>query len=208
MEACPDGASALPSAISPGYVFLQAGRLPEAIQALQADIARNPHHAVLYGYLGDAYWLQGQTKAARQCYREACLIDPAAIDWRHVRDTHLQELRQELLLIHGSDPELAVAWLPSHGRMDGLFERREVRLHDGLKEMVEDYLLLNKAFLKEKSALLGAKLFYKGMVLCENEESLRFVKKVDLVQVRRMMKQANPDLFADFLEWIEAGAGR
>jgi hypothetical protein len=40
------------------------------------------------------------------------------------------------------------------------------------------------------------------MVLCENEENLRFIKKIDLIQVRRMMKKANADLFDEFLERI------
>ena len=40
------------------------------------------------------------------------------------------------------------------------------------------------------------------MILCENQENLRFIKKIDLIRVRRMMKQANQDLFADFLEEI------
>ncbi len=30
---------------------------------------------------------------------------------------------------------------------------------------------------------LAAKLFLRGMVLCENEENLKFIKKIDLIQV-------------------------
>ncbi|MGA2401850.1 MAG: hypothetical protein ABSG91_09095 [Syntrophobacteraceae bacterium] len=44
-----------------------------------------------------------------------------------------------------------------------------------------------------------------AMVLCENEENLKFIKKIDLIQVRRKMKQANPDLFEEFLERIVGG---
>jgi hypothetical protein len=53
-----------------------------------------PHNAALYGYLGDAYYLRGEPIVARRCYREACLIDPAAIDWRHIEDTDLKQLKQ------------------------------------------------------------------------------------------------------------------
>ena len=42
------------------------------------------------------------------------------------------------------------------------------------------------------------------MILCENEDSLRLVKKVDPIQIRRLMKQTNPDLFAEFLATIVA----
>ena len=193
-----DGPSFLPGDIPPGYVLLQAGRYEEAIRSLQDCIPKMPHNAALYGYLGDAYRLRGDYKVARQCYREACLIDPAAIDWRHLQDEDLKQLKQDILLEYEFDPELAQAWLPSHARIEGLFERKVVRIHDGLKEMVDDYLALEKALSKEKSPLLSAKLFFRGMVLCENPENLKFIKTIDLIQVRRIMKQANPDLFGSF----------
>jgi hypothetical protein len=82
-----------------------------------------------------------------------------------------------------------------------------VRVHDGLKELVDDYLALVKALSKQATAPLTAKLFFRGMVLCENQDTLKLIKNIDLVQVRRMMKQANPDLFADFLEKIVEGKG-
>ena len=44
-----------------------------------------------------------------------------------------------------------------------------------------------------------AELFFRGIILCENEENLRLITKIDPIQVRRMKKQANPDLFAEFL---------
>ncbi len=190
-----------------GYVLLQAGRYDEAVRSLQDCIAKMPHNAALYGWLGDAYRLRGDPVVARQCYREACLIDPAAIDWRHIEDADLKQLKQDILLEYGFDPELALEWLPSHARIEGLFERKAVRLHDGLKEMVDDYLAVEKAWSKKKSPRLAAKLFLKGMVLCENRENLRFIKKIDLIEVRRAMKQANPDLFAEFLERIAEAKG-
>ncbi len=202
-----EGPPFLPGDIPLGYVLLQAGRYEEAILSLQNCIPKMPQSAALYGYLGDAYRLRGDDKVARQCYREACLIDPAGIDWRHLHDEELRHLKQDLLLEYGFDPELAQAWLPSHARIDGLFERKAVRIHDGLKEMVDDYLALEKALSKQKSPLLSAKLFFRGMVLCENRENLKFIKTIDLMRVRRMMKEANPDLFAEFLERIVGGKG-
>ncbi|MGO9019999.1 MAG: tetratricopeptide repeat protein [Syntrophobacteraceae bacterium] len=200
-----EGPAFLPGDMPTGYLFLQAGRYEEAIRSLQDCIPKMPQSAAIYGYLGDAYLLRGDYKVARQCYREACLIDPAAIDWRHLQDEDLMQLKQDLLLEYGFDPELALQWLPSHARIDGLFERKLVRVHDGLKEMVGDYLVLEKALSKEKSPLLSAKLFFRGVVLCENWENLKFIKTIDLIRVRKIMKQANPDLFADFLEKIAGG---
>ncbi len=203
----PADPSFLPGDIPLGCVLLRAGRIEEAIRSLQNCIPKAPHNAALYGVLGDAYLLRGEQSIARQCYREACFIDPAGIDWRHMQDEDLKELKQDLLLEYGLDPEAAVQWLPCHARIEGLFERKVVRLHEGLKEIVDDYLALQKALAKEKDPRLKAKLFLRGMVLCENPESLKFIKKIDLIQVRRMMKEANPDLFADFLERIVEGKG-
>jgi tetratricopeptide (TPR) repeat protein len=190
-----------------GYILLQTKRYEEAIASLQSCIPGAPHNAALYGYLGDAYWLRGDRQVARRCYREACLVDPAGIDWRHLQDEDLKELKHDLWLEYGLDPELALAWLPSHARINGLFERKVVRLHDGLKEMVDEYLALEKTLAKEKTPKPAARIFFKGMILCENGESLKFVKKIDLMQVRRIMKEANPDLFADFLKRVVGGMG-
>jgi len=187
-----------------GYVLLQAGQYERAIQSLQACILESPDRADVYAYLGDAYWLRGDMRTARQCYREACFIDPAVIDWDHLQDEELKELRNDLLLEYGFDKEAAVAWLPSHARISGLFEPKVLRLHEGLKETVDAYLILQKALARKESPHLAAKLFFIGIIVCENEESFKLVKKIDLIQVRKAMKQANPDLFAEFLEKIVA----
>ena len=191
-----------------GYIFLRAGQDEQAVTHLQAAIATAPHNAALYGYLGDAYGLRGDGRTARQCYREGCLIDPSAIDWQHLKDNELNDLRDDLLVGYGFDTELATAWLPSHARVNGLFERKVVRLHDGLKELVGSYLSLKKSLTKEASPVKLAMLFFRGIILCENEESLRLVKKIDPIDVRRLMKQANPDLFAEFLTSVMASSAK
>ncbi|MDR3554073.1 MAG: hypothetical protein P4L55_04910 [Syntrophobacteraceae bacterium] len=161
-----------------------------------------PARAALYGWLGDAYLLRGNSKVARQCYREGCFIDPLDIDWRHIEDPDLKQLKQDILFVYDFDAELALEWLPSHARIEGLFELKTVRVNDGLKEMVDEYVAMEKEWSKKKSPRLAAKLFARGIVLCENSENLNFIKKIDLIQVRRVMKQASPDLFEEFLEKI------
>jgi hypothetical protein len=108
-------------------------------------------------------------------------------------------------LEYGFDEELALEWLPSHARIEGLFECKVVRLDNGLREIVDDYLAMKKTWSKENSVRLAAKLFLRGMVLCENWESLKFIKKIDLIEVRRSMKQVNPNLFGEFLKEIVGG---
>ena len=190
--------------IPSGYLYLQAGQVDRAIRHLQALIPQVPQHAALYGYLGDAYWLRGEVKVARQCYREGCLIDPAALDWRYLKDDELKDLLHDLQLLYGFDEALAAAWLPSHARVAGLFERKTLRFNNGLKELVNDYHARQKALTKRADPVKAAELFFRGIILCENEESLRLVKKVDLIQIRRLMKQTNPDLFAEFLAKVVA----
>lgn len=117
-------------------------------------------------------------------------------------DADLKQLKQDILFYYDFDPELALEWLPSHGRIDGLFERKVVRLNDGLKELADDYMAIEKAWSKSNSPLLAAKLFLRGITLCENMENFKFIQKIDLIRVRRIMKQVNPDLFEEFLEKI------
>ena len=126
--------------IPSGYLYLQAGQVAKAIRHLQALIPQVSDYAALYGYLGDAYWLRSESRVARQCYREGCLIDPAALDWRVLRDDELKDLLHDLQLLYGFDEALAAAWLPSHARIAGIFERKAVRINAGLKELVNDYL--------------------------------------------------------------------
>jgi Tfp pilus assembly protein PilF len=63
-----------------GYAYLQTGHYDQAIRSLQACLTATPDSAAVYGYLGDAYTLRGETDVARRVYLEACLIDPETID--------------------------------------------------------------------------------------------------------------------------------
>jgi hypothetical protein len=112
--------------------------------------------------------------------------------------------RRALRRSHERLSDLAAAWLPSHSRIEGLFERKAVRVHDGLKELVQEYLALEQRLKKKHDPKLVAALFFRGLILCENEESLRFVKTIDLIEVRRRMKEGNPYLFAELLESLQA----
>ena len=194
-----EGVSVLPENYPAGFVLLQAGKCEEAIVSLQESILKKPESAALYGWLADAYWIRGDLEVARQCYREACYIDPSALDWRHVEDSELKQLKRDILFVYGWDQELAVEWLPGHARIEGLFAPKVVRIHDGLKELVDGYLTVKKQWLREKSPRLSARLFVRGIVVCENAQSLELVRKIDLIEVRRLMKRAAPDLFDEFL---------
>ena len=193
--------------IPTGYIYMQIKEYNLAIQSLQACIPVTPDNATIYGYLGDAYMLRGEpgdTGASRQCYLEAYLIDPAGIDWEHMKDKELLELKDRIIEEHNLKDSLALEWLPSHAYIEGIFKPKTIKLNDGLKEFVDEYLNIKKAYDKEQSADLKSKLFIRSMILCDNEDSLKFIKSIDFMDIRRLMKDINPDLFRRYLKFIES----
>ncbi len=194
-------------AIPTGYVYMQIKEYSLAIQSLQACILATPCNAAIYGYLGDAYMLRGEPGdmgVSRQCYLEAYLINPGNTDWSHIKDMALLELRDQIIEEHNLEDSLALEWLPSYAYIEGIFKPKIIKLNDGLKEFVGEYLNIKKAYDKEQASDLKAKLFIRSMILCDNEDSLRFIKSIDFIDIRRLMKDIDPDLFRRYLKWIES----
>jgi len=190
-----------------GYIYMQLKKYSLAIQSLQVCIPTTPDSATIYGYLGDAYILRGEPgdkDASRQCLLEACLIDPCGIDWSHTKDTALLELRDQIAEGHDIEGPLALEWLPSYAYIEGIFKRKTIKFNYGLKEFVGEYLNIKKVYDKKQSSELKAGLFIRAMILCDNEDSLRFIKSVDFMDIRRLMKDINPDLFHTYLKFIES----
>jgi tetratricopeptide (TPR) repeat protein len=189
-----------------GYVYMQIKEYSLAIQSLQACILVKPDNAVIYGYLGDAYILRGEpgdTDVSRHCYLEAYLIDPAGIDWGHMKDKELLEFKDQIIEEYNMEDSLALEWLPSYAYIQAMFKLKTLRLNDGLKEFVDEYLKIKKTYDKEQASDLKAKLFIRSIILCDNEDPLRFVKSIDFIDIRRLMKDINPDLFRKYLRHIE-----
>jgi len=190
-----------------GYVYMQLKEYSLAIQSLQACIPVTPDNAAIYGYLGDAYMLRGDPgdmDASRRCYLEAYLIDPNGTDWSHIKDIALMELRDQIIEEHNLEDSLALEWLPSYAYIEGIFKPKTIKLNDGLKEFVDEYLNIKKAYNKEQASDLKARLFIRSMILCDNEDSLRFIKSIDFMDIRRLMKDMNPGLFRRYLKFVES----
>jgi len=204
VEAVPlSDSSYLSTHIPIGYAYLHTGQYDRAIRSLQACLIATPDNAAVYGYLGDAYFLRGETDVARQVYLAACLIQPETVDWDHLRDGALRELLAELEEEEGCGEALSRQWLPSHAYVRGLFGPKKIRLKDEFVAFVNGYLDLKRAYAHAPSAAQAARLFLKGIVLCDNEPSLRLIKGIDFAEVRREMKAANAPLFASYLRRIE-----
>ncbi|MEI6313992.1 MAG: hypothetical protein WCO89_03915 [Syntrophus sp. (in: bacteria)] len=216
-----------------GLLYLEAGDCDRAIASLQTCIPTSAYNASAYGYLGDAYLLRGDrgdTEVARRCYLEACLVNPAGIDWEHVKDEALLSLRATLQdeypeggnegdgisAIGDSGEEtsgtgpgrdgdltLALAWLPAHAYTTALFKPKIIRLKDEFTAFLDDFQILEKRYRKDNSAQIGASLFFRAIILCDNETSLRLIKGMDFADIRRQMKEIHPELFTDYLRVIK-----
>ncbi len=123
-----------------GYVFMQAGDWEQAIQTLRARIATDPDNARFYGYLGDAFYLGGNSSTAGQCYFQACLIDPSALDWSHMKNHELLLLRQELMDDHDGHGANGEAWIAVQAYLRDIIFLRPMDQKLKLAELVERYL--------------------------------------------------------------------
>ena len=68
--------------------------------------------------------MKTEQKAARKCYREACLIDPEKIDWNYLKDEDLTTLLREQREEEGRGRELARQWLPTEAYLRRIFSRK------------------------------------------------------------------------------------
>jgi tetratricopeptide (TPR) repeat protein len=202
LAAIPMETPRLPAGTPLGLIPLLAGRADRAIALLQAFIAAEPEDAKAYGYLGDAYAGRGDLRPARICYREAFVLDPGAVDLKRLRDPGLREMLSEAAADDDGEPS-AIEWLPVRAQLSGIFERRVLRNMEEVKQGLQRYLELEKKYRRGADGTLVPRLFYHAMVLSDNASMLRFVKQVDLAEIRRMMKGWNPALFARHMREVE-----
>lgn len=193
----------LAAGVPTGYAYLQIGEYNRAIASLQTCLITNSDNARIYGYLGDAHMMRGDVEVARQLYFEACQSDPAALDWDHLQDEQLKELLVRLPDEYGLAPALTCAWLPAHAYVHGLFRPKQIRLLDVFQALSKEYLELLKKYVRTTSPGLAARLFLKGIVLCDNQPFFYHVRGMEFAEVRRMMKTANAALFTSYLKEIE-----
>jgi tetratricopeptide (TPR) repeat protein len=185
-----------------GYAYIQTGDYDRAIRSLQVCLLTARDNAAVLGYLGDAYWSRGNKKTARLLYFEAGLIAPCLMDWVHLRDDELKKLLETLPKEYDWSPSIACEWLPACGYIRGLFEPKAIRTLEEINAFTEGYLELQKAFHKNPEPALAARVFTKGIVLCDNEPFLHNIKGMDFVDIRGEMKTAAPSLFDEYLNEI------
>jgi len=196
-------ATTIPSDVPMGLIYLLAHRPDDAIASLQALIAEAPEkeNARVYGYLGDAYLLQSDLRAARICYREAFVMAPDQVDLMRLKDREIKERIEDV----GQGEELdgdTLDWFLVRAQLDGIFEPRVLRDLGSLRHWINRYSNLLNAYTKREDKALLPRLFYHAMVLSDNAEILQHVKKVKLVEIRQMMKTWQPALFAKYMRLL------
>jgi len=195
--------TALPGGVPVGLIYLLAQRPDEAVVSLQTLIAAEPENARAYGYLGDAYFLRGDVRTARICYREAFAMAPGQVDVKRLLDKELKQRLDELGVDEGlgGDP---LEWFPVTARLDGFFERCVFRNLDDLKHWLTRYLDLLEDYKKRQHNASTPRLFYHAMVLSDNAVMMKYIKKVELPEIRQKMKQWHPALFTRYMKALEA----
>jgi tetratricopeptide (TPR) repeat protein len=192
----------LPGGTPTGLMYLRAGKSDPAIEYLQELIAIEPESALVYGYLGDAYAMRSDLHTARICYREAFVLAPDQVDLKHIQDNELKERLEEL----EGDYKLGnypLMWFAVVAQLNGFFEMRFFNGLEELKEWIQHYVKLVKRYSKIKDHTLVPSLFYHAMVLSDNASMMKYIKKVDLVEVRQRMKKWHQALFAWHMRELE-----
>jgi hypothetical protein len=139
---------------------------------------------------------------ARLCYREAFVIAPSKIDLPRLQDDDLKKRLYELA--DDEDHEGSyLDWFPVRAQLEEIFERRIFRDLDDLKHWLQRYQDLAKVYNRHEDRALVPRLFYHAMLLSDNAPIMRFIKKVELPELRGKMKEWHPALFARHISFLE-----
>lgn len=178
-----------------GLFFLRAGDADAAVSWLQAHIRVEPENARAYGYLGDAHMLRSDREAALACYQRAFAIDPGDVDTAHII---CLELVQELRAFE-SEQEFEcrdVAWFPALAQLNGIFKPIELKDLDQLKTWHARLDRLVDKHSKKRDLSRNPMVFYHAMVISDNASMAGCVPGLDLIEVRKTMKEIDEDLFS------------
>jgi tetratricopeptide (TPR) repeat protein len=189
-----------------GLVYLRAGRPDEAITLLQKLVALEAENARAYGYLGDACLRKNQLRRGRMFYQTAFALGPDEVDLRHLGDC---EVRTKLRDLEGDerldgDPR---GWFPAIARIEGLFEPLLFTDEEELRNWTRRYQRLREVYREYGEPGLLSRLFNHAMVLSDNVSMRRCTMEIDLIEVRKQMKEWQGDLFSAYMEKLQEEEG-
>ena len=186
-----------------GLFYIHADRIKTAKRKLEkAIIQQSPNLSQLYGYLGYIHFLNKDISASRICMREAFEIGPYGVDLHFIKDTEIKDL------INGLSKEyVTLHWIVSYGCIQRVFPAKIIKLLEDLRVYVNEFLELEKEYLKKQDDELRARFFYKCLILSDNNKRLQHVSAVELTKVRKYMKEINPSLFKKYMAYVEENLG-
>ncbi len=180
-----------------GLIFLRAGRFEEAVFRLQALVRAEPEHARGYGYLGDALMGRSDREGAMACYHRSLALDAEALDRDHLFCTDLARELREFESRQGKEGGRDPAWFPVVARLEGVF--RPLRAGD-----LDEMRLWHARFQRLLHGGRRTEAFVHGVVLSDNASLAAYVPGLDIVEVRRVMRRIDEELFLRHMEQLRA----
>ncbi len=179
----------------PGYLFLKAGRLPEARQSLVEELSGSgispKKRAHLLGYLGDVFIAGGEIEQARRYYVEAIQVDTSGIDTKALLDDDTKALILGTYIPEG----LGGIWAASVGHILMVFPPPVFGDSNELMAFFKEFNRLRSEMGKDDSDETAGRVFYHALVIVEHEAVFRALKGADMMELRKLMRTINPALY-------------
>ncbi len=178
-----------------GFFLTKAGKYEEAAESLFEELGNSSQpqkkRARLLGYLGDLFYVSGDTELGRSFYLEAILTDWRGIDKKNVADEDVLALVVGTYIPEG----MGGIWASPVGHMLLVFGSKSFEDSDDLMGFYKEFERLKSAVEDDKSVETIGKLFYYALVIEENEDVFRSLKGTKKMVLRKLMRDLNPELF-------------
>jgi tetratricopeptide (TPR) repeat protein len=199
-----DMGHALSNGTPVGLIFLRAGWMEEAVFRLQALVRAEPEHARGYGYLGDALMGRSDRERAMTCYHRSLALDPEALDRDHLLCADLARELKDFGSRPGQGGDRDPAWFPAVARLEGVFHPLRARDLDEMRLWHARFQRLVHGGGPLERARRDPGIFVHGMVLSDNASLAAHVPGLDIVEVRKVMRRIDEDLFLRHMEQLRA----
>jgi hypothetical protein len=194
---------AVEDSVTLGRVLLRAQDWTRGRAFLQEAVVRHPGQASLLALLAEALYQMGDVRSSREYYCTAFYRDPEEVDvgWIGDPDVHrLVEMADSGWKEGGLAPT-GRAWIPALGVLSGVFPVIRILFPDLLRPLAQEFRDLTLKEMKEDQR--NARLFYLGVILCENPRVFPSLEMVEEGRVRDIMREAHPTLYGLYAEGRE-----
>ncbi|MBN1571695.1 MAG: hypothetical protein JW984_00690 [Deltaproteobacteria bacterium] len=178
-----------------GFLLMKAGRFKDAEESLLGELD-DPSlplskRARLLGYMGDLFFMVGDTEGGRSHYLKAVLADWRGIDKKNIVDEDVSALIAGTYIPEGEGG----IWAAPTGHMLMVFRSGSFEDSDDLMDFYNEFIRLKSLAAGDDSEEVWGKLFYYALVIEENEDVFRSLKGMDKMALRKLMRELNSVLF-------------